>query len=145
MKIRKFCQNRLESPNWSVSLFFDANFKFLVAIPVALLAKKLVAVLTLERLGASVGAQVVHDIALFVEEFETDITLEYLIVFTSLLTFHKGPCVELRCIIQFGSCLLFDGLLSGEYRLSFDVALSFGFKRGVGVVFNRCSIVHIFV
>ena len=128
-----------------MSLFFDADFKLLVAIPVALLAKKLVAVLTLERLGASVRAQVVHDVALFVEEFVADITLEYLIAFTSLLTFHKGSCVELRSIIQFVSCLLFDGLLSGEYRLSFDVALSFGFKRGVGVVFRRCSVVHIFV
>ena len=65
-----------------------------MAISVALLAEKLVTVLTLEGLGASVRAQVIHHIALFVEEFEADITLEHLVVSARLRTFFKGPRVE---------------------------------------------------
>ena len=102
---------------------------FLVAIPVALLAEKLVAVLTLEGLGASVRAQVIHHIALLVEEFEADIALEHLVVSASLRTFLKGPCVEqLTRVVDDDCLLLMNGLLRSEYRLSCDVALSFGFK-----------------
>ena len=59
-----------------------------------MLTEKFVTILTLKRLGASVLAQVVHHIALFVEEFEADITLEHLVVSASLRTFLKGPRVE---------------------------------------------------
>lgn len=71
---------------------------FLVAIPVALLTEELVAVLTLERLGTSVRAQMIHDVALFVKEFVTEITLEHLVVSASLRTFLKRPSVKCRRI-----------------------------------------------
>ena len=46
----------------------------------------------------------IHHIALLVEEFEAEITLEDLVVSASLRTFLKGPRVELLTRIVDNDC-----------------------------------------